>query len=59
MALTDTRVVVGTAGRSIWIYDIRNMAEPEQKRESSLKYQTRCIRTFPDATGRFAHASGA
>jgi cell cycle arrest protein BUB3 len=51
--------VVGTAGRSIWIYDIRNMAEPEQKRESSLKYQTRCIRTFPDATGRFAHASGA
>ena len=24
---------------------------PEQKRESSLKFQTRCVRCFPDATG--------
>ena len=24
---------------------------PEQERESSLKFQTRCVRCFPDATG--------
>lgn len=24
---------------------------PEQERDSSLKYQTRCVRCFPDATG--------
>lgn len=29
---------------------------PEQERESSLRYQTRCVRCFPDATG-FALAS--
>ena len=25
--------------------------QPEQERESSLRYQTRCVRCFPDATG--------
>ncbi len=24
---------------------------PEQERESSLRYQTRCLRCYPDATG--------
>lgn len=28
-----------------------SLTEPEQKRESSLKYQTRCIAAFPDDTG--------
>jgi len=27
------------------------MTEPQQRRESSLKYQTRCARIFPDNTG--------
>lgn len=27
------------------------MQEPEQRRESSLKYQTRAIAAFPDKTG--------
>ena len=25
--------------------------QPEQERESSLRFQTRCVRCFPDATG--------
>jgi cell cycle arrest protein BUB3 len=35
----------------VHVYDIRKMSEPQQRRESSLKHQTRCIRTFPDGTG--------
>ena len=35
----------------MWIWDIRNHSEPEQQRESSLKYQTRCIRAFIDGSG--------
>uniref|UniRef100_A0A7S2HTA8 Anaphase-promoting complex subunit 4 WD40 domain-containing protein n=1 Tax=Octactis speculum TaxID=3111310 RepID=A0A7S2HTA8_9STRA len=51
MALTETRIVVGTADRRIVCYDIRNLSQPEFSRESSLKYQTRCIRAFPDGEG--------
>ncbi|WVY96307.1 hypothetical protein V8G54_028458 [Vigna mungo] len=40
-----------TAGRHVNIYDLRNMSQPEQKRESSLKYQTRCVRCYPNGTG--------
>ncbi|VDP00839.1 unnamed protein product [Soboliphyme baturini] len=43
------RLIVGTAGRKVWIWNLRNMgAGPEQKRDSTLKYQTRCIRSFPN-----------
>jgi len=45
------RLVVGTAGRHVYIYDLRNMHEPLQKRESSLKFQTRAIRCFPNGDG--------
>ncbi|XP_037089170.1 mitotic checkpoint protein BUB3-like [Pollicipes pollicipes] len=45
------RLVVGTAGRKVHIWDLRNMAQPLQKKEASLKYQTRCIRCFPNKLG--------
>jgi cell cycle arrest protein BUB3 len=48
---SNNKVIVGTAGRHIWVWDLRRMAEPEQRRESSLKYQTRCVKAFPDGTG--------
>ncbi|VAH88199.1 unnamed protein product [Triticum turgidum subsp. durum] len=51
MSLVGNRLVVATAGRHVSIYDLRNMSQPEQKRESSLKYQTRCVRCFPNGTG--------
>lgn len=43
--------VVGTSERSILIFDTRSLPEPAQKRESSLKFQTRCLRMFPDGEG--------
>eukprot|EP00030_Apusomonadida_sp_AF-17_P006957 a692_22.p1 GENE.a692_22~~a692_22.p1 ORF type:complete len:351 (+),score=110.39 a692_22:59-1054(+) len=49
---TGYRVVVGTAGRHVHIYDVRMLGgEPEQRRESSLKHQTRCIAANPSGTG--------
>ena len=42
------RLICGIAGRVIYIYDLRNMKEPQQKRESSLKHQTRNIECHPN-----------
>lgn len=41
-------VIVGTAGRHVLILDPRNLAEPLQRRESSLKSQTRCLAASND-----------
>lgn len=35
----------------VWVWDLRNMAYVQQKRESSLKYQTRCLACFPNKQG--------
>lgn len=51
MAVSGTTLVVGTAGRRVLVWDMRNMSYVQQRRESSLKYQTRCIRTFPNRQG--------
>jgi cell cycle arrest protein BUB3 len=51
MSLVGHRLVVATAGRHITVYDLRHMPHPEQHRESSLKYQTRCVRCYPNGTG--------
>ncbi|XP_049850995.1 uncharacterized protein LOC126324530 [Schistocerca gregaria] len=51
MDLTGNYIIVGTAARHVWIWDLRHMNEPVQRRESSLKYQTRCVRAFPDGDG--------
>ena len=44
MSVTGDTLVVGTAGRHVWIWDLRKMDSVQQRRESSLKYQTRCVR---------------
>jgi len=51
MSVVGEVLVVGTAGRKVLVWDLRNMSCPQQKRESSLKYQTRCITCFPNKTG--------
>lgn len=51
ISLSNEKLVVGTAGRHVYIYDMRNMNEPQQKRESSLKYQTRCVKCYPNGQG--------
>jgi len=51
MALSEHRLVVASAGRHIFLYDMRQMTRPEQVRESSLLHQTRCVRCLPDGSG--------
>lgn len=46
----DEKLVVGTANRKIRIWNLTNMGMPES-RESSLKFQTRAIRCFPNRQG--------
>lgn len=46
--MAGDRLIVGTAGRRVLVWDLRNMGYVQQRRESSLKYQTRCIRAFPN-----------
>ena len=59
MSVAGDKLVVGTAGRKVavvlvlncetvtsvqvWVWDLRNMSCVQQKRESSLKYQTRSV----------------
>lgn len=51
--LTHNRIVVCTAGRQTCIVDVRRGTTLEMvlKRESSLKYQTRCVKFFPKGVG--------
>jgi len=51
MSICGSTLVVGTAGRKVMVWDLRQMSYVQQRRESSLKYQTRCIRTFPNKQG--------
>lgn len=51
MSLCGEKLVVGTSGRKVLVWDLRKMGYASQRRESSLKYQTRCIRCFPNKQG--------
>jgi cell cycle arrest protein BUB3 len=45
-------LLLATAGRHIYLYDTRALTHgPLQKRESSLKYQSRQVRFFADGSG--------
>lgn len=44
-------LVAATSNRQIAAYDLRNFAQPLEKKESPLKYQTRCVAVFPDLRG--------
>lgn len=49
--ICNSMVVVGTAERHVVIWDLRNMSYAQQRRESSLKYQTRYIRCSSNKDG--------
>ncbi|KAG7172465.1 Mitotic checkpoint protein BUB3-like [Homarus americanus] len=51
MGLSGEKLVVGTSNRKVMVWDLRNMGFAQQRRESSLKYQTRCIQCFPNKQG--------
>jgi mRNA export factor len=42
---------VGTADRNIYIFDVRQTKGPMKKMTSSLRYQTRCVKLFPNNKG--------
>lgn len=47
----DYLVIVATANRKLLIWDVRKTSLPIYKKESTLKYQTRCVKFFPDGKG--------
>ena len=50
--LNSNRLAIATSGRRTCFIDIRKgAAELVLERESSLKFQTRCVRFFPDGNG--------
>lgn len=53
MSCGEERLVVGTSGRHVLVFDVRRLeaGQPEQHRESSLKFQTRSIACFVDGRG--------
>ena len=51
LSASQHKVVVATSERHILVYDIRNMVQPEQERESPLRHQTRKVACSID--GRF------
>ncbi|XP_040574965.1 mitotic checkpoint protein BUB3 [Lepeophtheirus salmonis] len=51
LSLAGEKLVIATLGRKVWVWDIRNMSYVQQKRESSLKYQTRALGCFPNKSG--------
>ncbi|KAI4546685.1 hypothetical protein MG293_003240 [Ovis ammon polii] len=51
LSVSGDRLIVGTAGHRVLVWVLRNMGYVQQRRESSLKYQTRCIRAFPNKQG--------
>lgn len=51
MSVVDEKIVVATSERKVIIWDIRNMSQYYMRRESSLKYQTRAVKIFPNKEG--------
>ncbi|KAL7273194.1 mitotic spindle checkpoint protein Bub3 [Rhizina undulata] len=51
MSTIGNIVVVAMAARSVYLYDLRSMPEPWQRRESSLKFMTRTVRCMPNGQG--------
>lgn len=45
------KVVAAMSDRRVWVWDARNMSRPLQKRDSSLKYQTKSLRCMADGRG--------
>jgi mRNA export factor len=51
MDAQDGLLVVATAGRHVIAYDVSGQPREHTRKESPLKFQTRCIACFPEATG--------
>lgn len=49
MGVCGDKLIIGTSERKIFIFDLRNMTKAQK--ESSLKYQIRCVKAFADQKG--------
>lgn len=47
----DNLLVVATSGRHIITYDVSGQPREHSRKESPLKFQSRCVSVFPDGTG--------
>ncbi|KAJ8360171.1 hypothetical protein SKAU_G00166960 [Synaphobranchus kaupii] len=47
LSVAGDRLIVGTAGRRVLVWDLRNMGYVQQRRESSLKYRHAASAPFP------------
>ncbi|KAL7479286.1 hypothetical protein ACHAW6_005024 [Cyclotella cf. meneghiniana] len=47
----DSLMVVACAGRHIITYNVKGQPQEHMREESPLKFQSRCVAAFPDATG--------
>jgi len=43
----EQQLVAASGGQHVWVFDVRNLSEPLQQRQSSLKFQIRCAATHP------------
>ena len=59
MSLHANRLVIGTSERQIYIFDVRNLAQPTEVRESPLKHIIRCVKCHPDGSGALLIFSSA
>lgn len=48
MSVKHPLMVVGTADRNIIVFNLQNPGAEFKRIQSPLKFQTRCIATFPD-----------
>ncbi|KAG6620732.1 Mitotic checkpoint protein BUB3 [Phytophthora cinnamomi] len=44
-------LAAASSERQLAVFDLRNLARPVLQKESPLKFQTRCVRVFPDLSG--------
>ena len=47
----ENLMVVACAGRHIITYNVQGQPQEHQRKESPLKFQSRCVAAFPDGTG--------
>lgn len=51
MSVCGERLIVATSNKKVLVWNLKNMQFAEQRRQSSLKFQTRCVCSFPTSDG--------
>lgn len=51
MDLQNDKLAIAMSEQKTHVYDIRDMSQPWQVRETSLRYMSKCIRLMPNGQG--------